>query len=126
MITMSKIEDLKNGMARQRELALKNFAAQIRNSKYPLVMAYQKGEITAEEYEDVVGEPYSETMRDNYQSELDVMRERMIQRVQDGHLTEQQYKAITGEEYPAAKLAEKPEGAEDGPEGAETPAEDTP
>lgn len=110
---MSKIDELKSGMDRQREQAFKNFAAQIRNSKYPLVLAYQKGEITAQEYEDTVGEPYSETMRDNYQSELDVMRERMIQRVKDGHLTAQQYKVITGEEYPEEDPADVP-GESDG------------
>lgn len=97
---MSKIEELMAQKARQEEIARKNMAAQERNAKRPFVQAFQRQEITAEEYEEALGEPFAQTMKDFYAADLENIREQMISRVKCGSLTPEQYKEITGVDYP--------------------------
>lgn len=97
---MSKIEELMAQKTRQEEIARKNIAAQQRTAKQPFVLAYQRKEITAEEYEEALGETYAQTMKDFYAADLENIREQMISRVKSGNLTPEQYKEITGVDYP--------------------------
>lgn len=68
-------------------------------AKQPAVVAYQKGEITAEEYEEITGETYATTMEKQYTAELSRCRDRMRTRAQAGLLTADEYQTITGEPY---------------------------
>ncbi|WP_251447022.1 XkdX family protein [Vermiculatibacterium agrestimuris] len=96
---MSKLDDLRAGMASSRATTDAAYAQQLRNNKQPAMEAFQKGEISAQEYEEVVGEPYAVTVKDHYDASIARLKNITAVRVRAGLLTPQQYKEITGDDY---------------------------
>ena len=77
-----------------------NNSARLLSIKLMVAEAYQKGEITAEEYAAIAGEPYAATMREQYTRNLDKAKAQLSVRVANGLLTPEEYQTITGEGYP--------------------------
>lgn len=96
---MSKLDVLRAGMASSRAVSDEAYAQQLRNNKQPAMEALQKGEISAQEYEELVGEPYAATIKDHYDASIVRLKRITAVRVRAGLLTPQQYREITGDDY---------------------------
>lgn len=88
-------------LAAQKKASDRADAARRRADKQPAINAYQGKQITAEEYQELVGESYADSMREIYNAQLEEHRIQMATRVQAGFLTPEEFQDITGVEYSA-------------------------
>lgn len=83
-------KDLENGVAN----AEKAYRAQLMAAKQPAIVALQKELITQEQYAELVGETFADTMRAQYEVWVASAAESVRYRVSSGLLTEDEYNAI--------------------------------
>lgn len=96
---MDKITNLTTQMSNQQDAALETYLAQMLAAKQPLILAYQRKEITADEYEANAGETVQETLTQMYAQDQRRILKQMADRVKAGYITEDQFQAITGQTY---------------------------
>lgn len=102
---MDKITNLTTQMSNQQDAALETYLAQMLAAKQPLILAYQRKEITAEEYEANAGETVQETLAQMYAQDQRRILKQMADRVKAGYITEEQFQAITGQTYDPVALS---------------------
>lgn len=102
---MDKIENLTTLMSNQQDAALETYMAQMLAAKQPLLLAYQRKEITADEYEANAGETVQETLTQMYAQDQRRILKQMADRVKAGYITEDQFQAITGQPYDPTALS---------------------
>jgi len=101
------VEQLKAQLDSSRTASETQYQNHLRINKYPAMEAYQQGNITATQYEEVVGEPYIDTVRDVYAADLATLKATMATRVKRGLITPEEYKEITGDDYPESGAAKQ-------------------
>lgn len=99
MATQDRITNLSTQMSKQQDNAMETYMAQMLSAKQPLLLSYQRKEITAEEYERTTGETVVETLAQMYALDHRRQLRQMYDRVEAGHITEAECEAITGEPY---------------------------
>lgn len=97
---MTQLENVKRALETNKRNNDKQYAAMMRAAKQPAIQAFQNGQLSAEEYEEAVGEPFAATIKDIYDSEVERAREGVANRVKFKKLSREDYKAIVGEDYP--------------------------
>lgn len=102
---MDKITNLTTQMSNQQDAALETYLAQMLAAKQPLILAYQRKEITADEYEANAGETVQETLTQMYAQDQRRILKQMADRVKAGYITEDQFQAITGQPYDPLALS---------------------
>lgn len=102
---MDKITNLTTQMANQQDAALETYLAQMLAAKQPLILAFQRHEITADEYEANAGETIQETLTQMYAQDQRRILKQMADRVKAGYITEEQFQAITGQPYDPLALS---------------------
>ncbi len=99
MANNDKIVNLTTQMTAQEDSALETYLAQLLAARQPLLLAYQRKEITAEEYEQAAGMSVVETLTQQFAQEHRRQLRQMYDRVKAGYITEAECEAITGEPY---------------------------
>ncbi len=94
-----KIINLTTQMDAQDGNALETYLAQLLAARQPLLLAYQRKEITAEEYEQAAGFSVVETLTQQFAQDRRRQLRQMYDRVKAEYITEAECETITGEPY---------------------------
>lgn len=96
---MNRFDELKKGYGKSLVAADEVRKNHQRAAKMPIIQAVQRGEITREEYADLVGEPFEVSIKEIYDLSIARAKMEVANRVALGHLTAEEYRSITGEDY---------------------------
>ena len=95
----TKISNLSNQMKKSQDMAMETYLAQMLSAKQPVLMAYQRQEITAAEYEEQTGETVAETLAQQFALDHRRQLRQMYDKVEAGYITVQECEQITGLPY---------------------------
>lgn len=95
-------EKLKKGQVE----AFEALQANLISAKQSFLAAYQRREITREEYMASVGESVVDTLAQMYDSDVRRAQKYMKNRVEAEYITVEEYEEITGEKYAETELGE--------------------
>lgn len=96
------VEKLKKGQVDAFEVLQANLIS----TKQAFLSAYQRKEITREEYATAVGESVVDTLAQMYDTDMRRAQKAMKNRVEAEYITAEEYEEITGEKYAETELGE--------------------
>lgn len=99
-----KITNLSTQMKKGQDQAMETYLAQMLSAKQPLLLSYQRKEITAKEYEEQTGETVAETLAQQFALDYRRQLRQMYDRVDAGYITIQEFEQITGTTYDPVTL----------------------
>lgn len=94
-----KLINLGTQMQKGQNMAIETYIAQMLSAKQPLLLAYQRKEITAQEYEEQTGETVAETLAQQFALDRRRQLRQMYDKVDAGYITIQECEQITGVPY---------------------------
>lgn len=94
-----KILNLNAQMKKGQDMAMETYLAQMLSAKQPLLLSYQRKEITAKEYEEQTGETVAETLAQQFAMDRRRQLRQMYDRVDAGYITIEECEQITGTPY---------------------------